>query len=169
MAAEDMTPTTTTMTTTTTTTMEAAWRRTIFRRTAGRPAAPDRSACPPGDIGAGASHHLRVAAATKAQASYDCCSSGPGDLGVGRVACRCCSADANLVVVVVVVVFAHVLEIVYIMYNMHATTNTHYIFVVIYVVMTYIIVCVVVDSILYSNVVVYLVYSIRQYSIVIII
>lgn len=140
MAAEDMTPTTMTMTTTTTTVMEAAWRRTIFRRTAGRPAARDRSACPPGDIGAGASHRQRVTAATKAQASYDCCSSGPGDLGVGHVACRCCSADAAvLVVVFMVVVFAHALEIVYIMYNMHATINTHYIFVVIYVVMTYIV------------------------------
>jgi len=90
--------------------MEAARRRTILRRTVGRPAARDRNACPPGDIDAGASHRQRVEAATKAQASYDCCSSGPGDLDVGRVACRCCSVDADLVVVVVVLVFAHALE-----------------------------------------------------------
>jgi hypothetical protein len=110
---EDTTPTTTTMTTTTKTTTEAAWRRTIWRPTAGLLAARDRSACLLGDIGADASHRRRVAAATKAQASYDCCSSGPGDLGVGRVACRCCLADADLVVVVVVVVVAPALEIVY--------------------------------------------------------
>jgi len=104
------------MITTTKTTTEAAWRRTIWRRTAGgRPAARDRSACP-GDIGADASHRRRVAVATKAQASYDCCSSGPGDLGVGHVACRCCLAGADLVVVVIVVlvvVVALALEIVY--------------------------------------------------------
>lgn len=103
--------------------MEAAWRRTIWPRTAAAAGhvVRDRSACPPGDTGAGASHRRRAAAAIKAQASYDCCSRSPaGNLGAGRIAYRYCLAA----VLAVVVAVARALEISYILRTKTARNDT---------------------------------------------